>query len=91
VTYCQYRHDRAGPTLRGTGEQARKTQADSHTITAADPIPDHLRAALTKINNATRSAHQPDKVGTCLFTAGMGQGPHESSLTARIRRPAREV
>jgi hypothetical protein len=29
----------------------------SHTITAADPGPDDLRAVLTKINNASRSAH----------------------------------
>jgi hypothetical protein len=28
-----------------------------HTITAADPVPDDLRAALTKINNASRCAH----------------------------------
>jgi hypothetical protein len=32
-------------------------QAGSHTITAADPVPGDLRAALTKINNASRDAH----------------------------------
>jgi hypothetical protein len=32
-------------------------QAGSYTITAADPIPEDLRAALTKINNAERGAH----------------------------------
>ena len=32
-------------------------QAGPHTITAADPIPDDLREALTKINNASQGAH----------------------------------
>ena len=32
-------------------------QAGAHTITAADPVPDDLRAALTKINNASPTAH----------------------------------
>jgi hypothetical protein len=32
-------------------------QAGSHTITAADPIPDDLRAALTKISHASQGAH----------------------------------
>jgi hypothetical protein len=32
-------------------------QAGHHTITAANPIPDDLREALTKINNTSRSAH----------------------------------
>jgi hypothetical protein len=32
-------------------------QAGPHTIAAADPVPDDLRAALAKINNASRGAH----------------------------------
>jgi len=32
-------------------------QAGDHLITAADPIPDDLRAAITKINNAGSGAH----------------------------------
>jgi transposase len=32
-------------------------QAGDHIITAADPLPDDLRAALTKISNATAGAH----------------------------------
>jgi Transposase DDE domain len=32
-------------------------QAGDHTITAADPLPDDLRTALTKINDAQRGAH----------------------------------
>jgi transposase len=32
-------------------------QAGPHTITAADPIPDDLREALTKINSAGQDAH----------------------------------
>jgi hypothetical protein len=28
-----------------------------HTITAADPLPDDLREALTKISNASQAAH----------------------------------
>jgi transposase len=32
-------------------------QAGSHIITAADPIPDDLRAALNEINNADPGAH----------------------------------
>ena len=32
-------------------------QAGDHTITAADPLPDDLRTALTKINDARRGAH----------------------------------
>ncbi len=32
-------------------------QAGDHTITAADPIPDNLRTALTKINDARPGAH----------------------------------
>jgi len=32
-------------------------QAGPHTITAADPVPDDLSEALTKINNASRGAH----------------------------------
>jgi len=32
-------------------------QAGPHVITAADPLPDDLRAALTKINHTSRSAH----------------------------------
>ena len=32
-------------------------QAGPHTITAADPVPDDLRAALTKISNASPVAH----------------------------------
>jgi hypothetical protein len=32
-------------------------QAGPHTITAADPVPDELRAALTKINSASWGAH----------------------------------
>jgi hypothetical protein len=32
-------------------------QAGDHLITAADPLPDHLCIALTKINNAERGAH----------------------------------
>jgi hypothetical protein len=32
-------------------------QAGSHTITAADPVPDDFRAALAKINNARPGAH----------------------------------
>ena len=32
-------------------------QAGPHTITAADPIPDDLREALTKINNPSQGTH----------------------------------
>jgi len=32
-------------------------QAGDHTITAADPLPSDLRQALTKISNASRTAH----------------------------------
>jgi Transposase DDE domain len=32
-------------------------QAGDHAITAADPLPDDLRAALTKINNTAHGAH----------------------------------
>jgi hypothetical protein len=32
-------------------------QAGGHTITAADPDPDDLQAALNKISNASRGAH----------------------------------
>ncbi len=32
-------------------------QAGDHVLTAADPIPDDLRAAITKINNAACAAH----------------------------------
>jgi hypothetical protein len=32
-------------------------QASPHTITAGDPVPDDLREVLTKITNASRSAH----------------------------------
>ena len=32
-------------------------QAGDHVITAADPLPDDLRTALTKINNAGHGAH----------------------------------
>jgi hypothetical protein len=32
-------------------------QAGDHVITAADPLPSDLCAALTKINNAGRGAH----------------------------------
>ena len=32
-------------------------QAGPHVITAADPVPDDLREALTKINNAIPGAH----------------------------------
>jgi hypothetical protein len=32
-------------------------QAGAHTITAADPLPDDLRTALTKINNVSCGAH----------------------------------
>jgi hypothetical protein len=32
-------------------------QAGSHTVTAADPVPDDLRAALAKISNASPTAH----------------------------------
>ncbi len=32
-------------------------QAGDHVITAADPVPDDLRAALTKISNARSGAH----------------------------------
>ena len=32
-------------------------QAGSQTVTAADPVPDDLRDALTKINNASPGAH----------------------------------
>jgi len=32
-------------------------QAGSHTVTAADPIPEDLRDALNKINNASPGAH----------------------------------
>jgi transposase len=32
-------------------------QAGDHLITAADPLPDDLRTALTKINNVGRGAH----------------------------------
>jgi hypothetical protein len=38
----------------------RKTieiQAGAHVVTAADPIPDDLRQALAKINNADRGVH----------------------------------
>ena len=34
-----------------------QVKAGDHVITAADPVPDDLRAALTKINNARPSAH----------------------------------
>jgi len=32
-------------------------QVGPHTITAANPVPGDLREALTKINNASRTAH----------------------------------
>ena len=32
-------------------------QAGDHTVTAADPLPDDLRQALTKINNVGAGAH----------------------------------
>jgi transposase len=32
-------------------------QAGPHTITAADPVPNDLQAALTKINNTSPGAH----------------------------------
>jgi hypothetical protein len=32
-------------------------RAGPHTITATDPVPDDLRAALIKISNASRGAH----------------------------------
>jgi dTDP-4-dehydrorhamnose 3,5-epimerase-like enzyme len=32
-----------------------------HTITAADPVPDALREAPTRINNASQGAHWPDR------------------------------
>ena len=32
-------------------------QAGSRTITAADPVPNDLQAALTKINNTSPGAH----------------------------------
>ena len=32
-------------------------QAGPHTITAADPLPSDLQAALTKISNASPGAH----------------------------------
>ena len=32
-------------------------QAGDHIITAADPLPDDLRQALTKINNVAQGAH----------------------------------
>ena len=34
-----------------------KIQAGRHVITAADPVPDDLREALTKINGAGSGAH----------------------------------
>jgi hypothetical protein len=38
-------------------DQMRKIQVGDHTMTAADPIPRPPPRSLTKINNATRSAH----------------------------------
>ena len=54
--------DQTGWTIRKFVRTARRyrtieIQAGSHTITAADPVPDDLQAALTKINNASRGAH----------------------------------
>jgi hypothetical protein len=46
-----------------TARRCRTIQikAGDHVITAAEPLPDDLRAALTKISNAGRGAHQPDR------------------------------
>jgi len=55
-----------GSSIRRFVKTARRyrtiqIQADDHLITAADPLPIDLRAALTKINNGWRGAHWPDK------------------------------
>jgi hypothetical protein len=51
-----------GWTIRKFVKTARRyrtiqIQAGDHVITAADPIPDDLRSALTKIDNAGSGAH----------------------------------
>ena len=54
--------DRTGWSIKKFVRTARRyrtieIQAGPHLVTAADPLPDDLRAALTKINNAGRGAH----------------------------------
>jgi transposase len=54
--------DRTGWSIKKfvrTGRRYRtiEIQADGHTITAADPLPDDLRDALDAINRASGDAH----------------------------------
>jgi transposase len=53
---------RTGWSIRKFVKTARRyrtvqIQAGTHTITAADPLPDELRQALDAINQASRPAH----------------------------------
>ena len=55
--------------------RAIEIQAGDHIITAADPLPGDLRAAITKISNAGRGAPSLTRVGcvsaSCTWTTSL--------------------
>ena len=66
LAVSQWSEHQTGLTIRRFVKTARRyrtiqIQAGDHLITAADLVPEDLRASLAKISNAGNAAHQPDK------------------------------